>query len=41
MVHLSILSCEITCTTIQRYNAFQCFIVTTMKTRGNKADLIL
>ena len=41
LVHVSVLSCEHTCTTTQHYNAFQCFIVTAMKTRGNKADLIL
>ena len=38
---MSLLSCEHTCTTIQHYNAFQCFIVTAIKTHGNKADLIL
>ena len=38
---MSVLSCEHTCTTIQHYNAFQCFIVTAMKTHDNKAELIL
>ena len=39
-MHVSVLSCEHTCTTTQHYNAFQCFVVTAMKTHGNKADLI-
>ena len=39
-MHVSVLSCEHTCTTAQRYNAFQCFIVTAMKTHDNKADII-
>ena len=41
LVHANVLSCEHTCTTTQHYNAFQRFIVTAMKTNGNKADLIL
>ena len=41
LVHVSVLSCEHICTTTQHYNAFQCFIVSAMKTHGNKADLIL
>ena len=40
-MRVSVLSCEHTCTTIQHYNAFQCCIVTAMKTHCNKADLIL
>ena len=36
-----VLSREITSTTIQHYNSFLCFIVTTMKTHGNKAYLTL
>ena len=35
------LSCEHTCTTTENYKAFQCFIITTMKTHGNTVDLIL
>ena len=31
LVHVVVLSGEITCMTIQHYNAFQSFIVTTMK----------
>ena len=38
--HVCVLSCEITCTTFQRFNAFQYFIVTTMKIHGTTADLI-
>ena len=41
LVHVSVLSCEHTCTTTQHYNASQCFIVTAMKTHDNIADLIL
>jgi len=41
LVHVSVLSCEHTCTTSQHYNAFQCFIVTAMKTHGDKTDLNL
>ena len=38
---MSVLSCEQTYATTQHYKAFQCFIVTAMKTHDNKADLIL
>ena len=41
LVHVSELSCEHTYTTTQHYNAFKCFIVSAIKTHGNKADLIL
>ena len=41
LVHVSVLSREHTCTTIHHYNAFKCFTVTAMKTRGNKAELII
>ena len=34
------MSCEHTCTITQHYNTIQCFIVTAMKTHGNKADLV-
>ena len=41
LVHVSVLSGEHTCTTSQHYNAFQCVIVTAMKTHGDKTDLNL
>ena len=40
-MHVSVLSRERISTTIQHYNAFQCFIMTAGKTHRHKADLIL
>ena len=40
-MYVSVLSCEHTCTMTQHYKEFQCFIITAMKTLGNKADIIL
>ena len=40
-MHVSVLSCEQIFTTTQHYDAFQCCIVTAVKTHCNKADLIL
>ena len=39
LVHVSVLSCEHSCTMTQHCKAFQCFIVIAMKTGGNNADL--
>ena len=39
LVHVSVLSSLHTCSTTQHYIAFQCCIITAMKTYGNKADL--